>query len=459
MNCSKEYLITQYIDGQLSEHQAQEVRKHLLQCMHCKKVYEEIKKLKALIESIKPNEEIVEPSFEESLMATRKILRAIQDGDYEDSDFEDVSLVHSQKKNRFYFIAASVAVCCAITSLFLYRADFFHSGTSPVIVVSVAPLDDQSAYIPDTLASGGETVILPEKPLQPPEIQSNLPENQLVADKINSLIHPPDHDDRLIPVDKTNFMIPVAVNQPITVPGADGIDEEPDSSTNLMAEQIASTISLPLAEYISRYKEAISKNDDVLAFEVLRTAKQNYPADKEIQNIYIEYMDRYEKLVRIEKQNIKEPVKLQLLVSQRFYPVDVADAGSSVPISYKEVINEYGDPELIYDPANAIATQQLNAKDNITDFRRLIISIVTGDKVKGKVVNRLAAERESGDVLFVDIPVKNLPWLLSVLKTHGEAKEILGPYQDSFDIDQLDLNSDEMFRMQITVDISKDVKE
>jgi len=61
MNCQDiEIQISGYLDGELTQQQAQQVRVHIDSCEHCKKIYQDLKELKSQIGSLEYKDSDVE---------------------------------------------------------------------------------------------------------------------------------------------------------------------------------------------------------------------------------------------------------------------------------------------------------------------------------------------------------------------------------------------------------------
>ncbi len=459
MSCSKEVMLSEFIDGQLSEKDAQEIREHLLNCKHCAKVYEELKALNSLFHYMRSKEEIKGPSFEESLMATRKILQSIRKEDPPADDGDSTITPFPKKKTKikkgksFVFplsIAASVILLGVVSTLVLHNLGVFQH--SDLVMESSPSFAGTSVNIAQLNSSGpqGDTVILPDTPTNAPEIEPEIePEisDMTVARKINELLEPPAPNTK---TGEDDYLLQPGT-QETTIANSDmGFADEGQSAEDVPLPQQPTKPSVET--YIAKFNEALENNHVSDAISIIATAKQNYPEDTAINQKYEEALD-------LEKDGLKTPVELQVVISQRFYPADFADAGSSVKINYTPVTNEYGETVFAYDPNEEVIAEQLDAADHIDTFRQQMIDLVTSSKVKGIVVNRLSVLNGSDDILIVDIPQKNLAWFMSVLKTHGDAKELLGPDSESDDMESLDTNEDGMVRMHITLDISQDISQ
>ena len=159
----------------------------------------------------------------------------------------------------------------------------------------------------------------------------------------------------------------------------------------------------------------------------------------------------------IDEKEASEPVSFQFVVSQRFYPAQVADAGSGVNVSYSEVTNEYGEKEYVYDPEGEAQNTRLDSKEHINAFRQDIVNLIIGDKVEGVIVNESYNQTPDENVLVFDIPQKNLKQFVNELKLHGETQTLLGPFVDQMDNIQPNLDSNDLMRIRITLDISRDI--
>ena len=153
----------------------------------------------------------------------------------------------------------------------------------------------------------------------------------------------------------------------------------------------------------------------------------------------------------------KEQIAFQVVLSQRFYPADLADAGSGVQVNYQEITNEYGEKEYKYDPEGKSEDKQLDSQEHINDFRQDIVNLVTGDKIQGAVINAADSGNNEQDILILDIPKRNLKLFINELKTQGEAQTLSGPFVDNIDNIEADSSDNDTLRIQITLDISRDV--
>ena len=409
MSCSKEYLISLYIDGQLSEKQEQKVREHLLKCRHCKKVYEEFNNLQELLDNVDKNVEIVEPTYEESLMATRKILKAVRElKEKGDTDFDDMppltqftKPVKNNKRKFFYTVsslAASVVLAVTLSVLYFNQPDT--AGPTKVVGVPEIPEESSTVDLPSVVDSppNNEVVVLPKKELPQTDIQPELSDFDLAKENVA---------DDLPEESELNGLPPDYIETKIAKV------KEPDEPINVVSDPIEPE------------------------------QPQKPPEIKKIAEVF-----------QVDEDKIKEPVELQVVVSERFYPAQLADAGSGVNVSYQKVINEYGETEYKVDPTGTAQAVHLKAEEHINEFRKEIIELVNSDKVEGMII-----DTQSKDVLVVDIPKRNYKWFISILEDHGKAQMMLGPFVESIDdMDNLDANNNDLVRMRITLDISKDVQ-
>ena len=75
MSSSEKYLVSLYIDNQLSKEQEQEVLEHLLQCSRCRKIYDEFVALQKLLARLEEDVAILEAAYETRLLTTGKLLK------------------------------------------------------------------------------------------------------------------------------------------------------------------------------------------------------------------------------------------------------------------------------------------------------------------------------------------------------------------------------------------------
>ena len=379
MGCSKEYLVSLYIDGQLSEKQEQEVREHLLKCRHCKKVYEDLNKLQKLLDKVEEDVEIVEPTHEESLLATRRILKLARElkekGDTGGDDMPSLTQFPQERKSNkrklFYAVSSLAAsIVLAVTLSVIYFDKIIPHKPIVIVESTETPGESSTLELPPVVESppNNQVVLLPKESDNDSDLPAIIPE-----------ILPP---------------TPVGDHKPIV---------EPPQPT-----------------------------------------KPDQPGTTEVAEA-----------VQVDENKKKEPVELQIVVSQRFYPAQFADAGSSVNVSYQPVINEYGEKEYKYDPTGTAQAEQLEAVQHIKEFKEDIVKLITSDKVEGVII-----DDQSKDILIVDIPKRNLKWFADILKTHGKAQMISGPFVESIDnMELVDSNKNDLIRIQITLDISKDIQE
>ncbi len=211
MSCSKEILVMQYIDGELPESQQQEIKEHIAHCPHCAKLYKQFAALNNMIDKAKSEEEIVEHTFEESMMATRKILQLIRDKEDTPTDNEDdwgenesPELHSPQKKNRWIqvaAVAAAVVFLCAVSTPFLYRNYF----SKPVQVAVTAPDDSDNDVMlvlqPTIMFPDNDTVLLPDQPV---DVATAIPEPSVKTDISYKL----DENLNLVATDTSSIELP-----------------------------------------------------------------------------------------------------------------------------------------------------------------------------------------------------------------------------------------------------------